>query len=230
MKNVNKAMATAISTGSNYRKELQAAVQSYNAAEHSITKIPPEEVLTGRKIRRGLPLLNYDRSGHEEKLLDERDREAKLLSKKREDIRRGAKPNKVKPGDTVIVERPSRGKGDSRFGAKRFTVMQERNGSLILCDSDGQQLKRHVSQTKKVQQWRNSSSSNAAKESSVPVSSANDASREQTLSSKASKKSSVSVSPASDISRERPERKKRPPSYLTEYTRTLEGNLFGSST
>lgn len=201
MKVVNKAMSAAISTGTSYQRELQAAVQSYNAADHSITKLPPEEVLSGRKIKRGLPLLNYGKSGHDEQLLDARDREAKLLSKKREDVRRGAKASKVKTGDTVIVERPSRGKGDSRFSSKRFTVMQEHNGSLVLCDSEGQQLKRHVSQTKKVQQWRG------------------------TTPSEASKERSNSACPASEDSRERPRREKRPPAYLSEYARVVEGNL-----
>lgn len=200
IKVVNKPMSAAISSGTSYQKELQAAVQSYNAADHSITKVPPEEVLTGRKIKRGLPLLNYSKSEHEDRLLNARDREAKLLSKKREDARRGAKVTRVKPGDTVIVERPSRGKGDSRFSPKRFTVMQEKNGSLILCDSAGQQLKRHVTQTKKVQQWR------------------------QTTQSKALEERSNFVRPARDSSRERPRREKRPPSYLSEYTQAVERN------
>ncbi|KXJ68142.1 hypothetical protein RP20_CCG005502 [Aedes albopictus] len=134
MKVINKAMAAALSTGASYQKELQAAVQSYNAADHSITRMPPEEVMTGRKIKRGLPLLNYGNAGHDEEFLDERDRTAKLQSKEREDSRRGAKPSRVKPGDTVIIERPSRGKGDSRFDPKRFTVLQENNGSLVLSD------------------------------------------------------------------------------------------------
>ncbi|XP_055542930.1 uncharacterized protein K02A2.6-like [Wyeomyia smithii] len=200
MKIVNKAMSAAISSGVSYQKELYAAVQSYNAADHSITKLPPEEVMTGRKIRRGLPLLNYGKSGYDEQLLDERDREAKLLSKKREDYRRGAKTNKVKPGDTVIVERTARGKGDSRFDIKRFTVMQERNGSLILCDADGRQLKRHVSQTKKVQQWRES------------------------WSPKTFKGRRNSMDPVDEGPRERSRRKKRPPSYLSDYMRVVESS------
>ncbi|XP_055523011.1 uncharacterized protein K02A2.6-like [Wyeomyia smithii] len=202
MKVINKAMSAAILTGANYQKELQAAVQSCNAADHSITKLPPEEVLTGRKIRRGLPLLNYSKSEHDEKLLDARDREAKLLSKKREDIRRRAKESKVIPGDTVIVERSSRGEGDSRFGTKRFTVMREHNGSLVLCDADGQQLKRHVSQTKKVRLWRSTTPTKVPEESSFPGNPAD-----------------------SGASYERPKRERRLPSYLSEYAHAVDGSL-----
>lgn len=201
MKVVNKAMTAALSTGASYRKELEAAVQAYNAAEHSITKVSPEEVMTGRQIRRGLPLMSYAKSTYSENLLDERDREAKLASKEREDARRGAKSSKVKPGDTVIVERPSRGKGDSRFDTKRFTVLQEDNGSLVLCDPEGQQLKRHVSQTKKVQQWRGTEQPTKSTHSSNPV------------------------NPDNGDVPERPSRAKRPPSYLADYTQVVEANL-----
>ncbi|XP_062541224.1 uncharacterized protein K02A2.6-like [Armigeres subalbatus] len=45
MKVVNKAMSTALAKGGNHQKKLQAIVHSYNAANHSITKLPPEDVL-----------------------------------------------------------------------------------------------------------------------------------------------------------------------------------------
>lgn len=198
MKIVNKAMCTAVSTGANYQRELQSAVQAYNAADHSITKVPPEEALSGRKIKRGLPLLHYGKSNHNEVELDVRDREAKLLSKSREDARRGARACKVKPGDTVIVERQTRSKGESRFGSKRYVVSDERNGSLVLCDSEGQKLKRHVSQTKKVQEWRQQQST-GEQDHNPEVSP--DGGREQ-----------------------RPAREKRTPSYLSDYIRELEQN------
>ncbi|XP_062557068.1 uncharacterized protein K02A2.6-like [Armigeres subalbatus] len=201
MKVVNKAMSTALAKGGNHQKELQAAVHSYNAADHSITKLPPEEVLTGRKIKRGLPLLNYGKNDHNDLLLDVRDREANLQSKEREDARRGAKVSKVKPGDTVVIERPSRGKGDSRFGLKRFTVVHENNGSLTLCDTEGHQLKRHVTQAKKVQQWRDPAPKETCGETSNPVFS------------------------SIDESRERPRRERRLPVYLSEYVRATEKNL-----
>lgn len=57
MKLVNKAMIAASSSGTCYTDELNAAVHAYNAAAHSITKIPPEKAMMGRKIMRGLPLI-----------------------------------------------------------------------------------------------------------------------------------------------------------------------------
>lgn len=154
MKIINKSMAVAVSTGSNYNQELQAAIQAHNAASHSVTKVPPEEIMRGRRIKRGLPLLNRERPDHDNDELDERDKEMKQKSKEREDSRRGARKCPLKLGDTVIVERLSRAKGDSRFGAQRYTVMGEKNGSLVLGDDEGRTIKRHVSQTKKVFKWR----------------------------------------------------------------------------
>ncbi|XP_062537773.1 uncharacterized protein K02A2.6-like [Armigeres subalbatus] len=102
-----------------------------------------------KKSQKGLPLLKRVNVHHDEELLNKRDREAKLRGKKTEDSRRSARKCRVKPGDVVIVERQMRAKGDSRFDSKRYTVIEETNGSLLLVDEDGSTLKRHVTQTKK---------------------------------------------------------------------------------
>lgn len=154
MKIVNKAMAAASLSATNYVDELNAAVHAYNAAAHSVTGIPPEEVMMGRKIKRGLPLLSRGKSTFDDDLLNTRDRQSKTLAKQREDLRRGARQCRVKPGDTVIVERQVRAKAESRFDPRKYTVVEEKNGMLVLNDSNGQILKRHVSQTKKVKDWR----------------------------------------------------------------------------
>lgn len=204
MKNVNKAMSIALSTGNNYRKELQAAVQAYNAADHTITKLPPEEIFSGRKIKRGLPLLNRGRTELDDELLDSRDRDAKIESKAREDTRRGAKRSSVQPGDTVLVQRQSKAKGETRFDPTRYTVVQERNGSLVVCGPDGHQLRRHVTQTKKVQQWRESKPrSEIAQEQAR---SSGDTVREQ----------------ADKEDHQRPRRNARPPAHLSDYVRQAE--------
>ncbi|XP_062556606.1 uncharacterized protein K02A2.6-like [Armigeres subalbatus] len=154
MKLINKAMASATMNRTNYIEELSMAIQAHNAAIHRVTKLPPEEIMSGRKIKRSLPLMTFERVEIDEELLSERDRDAKISGKHREDQRRGARPCRVRPGDTVIVERQTHGKGQSRFSPTRYTVTEDRNGSLTLNDNEGHMLKRHVSQTKKVSDWR----------------------------------------------------------------------------
>ncbi|XP_062533955.1 uncharacterized protein K02A2.6-like [Armigeres subalbatus] len=154
MKVINRAMTNAATNKTNYIEELRAAIHAHNAATHSVTKLPPEEIMLGRKVKRGLPLIDFEKVTIDEELLSRRDRDAKLAAKEREDKRRGARPSRVKPGDVVIVERNMRGKGESRFSPRRYTVTEDRNGSLTLNNDEGQILKRHISQTRKVSHWR----------------------------------------------------------------------------
>lgn len=75
--------------------------------------------------------------------------------------------------------------------------MEEQNGSLVLCDPVGQQIKRHVTQTKKVQQWRETKPLNT-------------------------QESVHHANPDVDDQFQRPRREKRTPSYLSEYVRSAE--------
>lgn len=211
MKIINKAMCTATTNNTNYVTELQQAVQAHNAAAHTVTGVPPEELLSGRKIRRGLPLLRYAKVNHDDELIDERDRSSKLKGKAREDAKRGARESRVKLGDTVVVERTTRVKGDTRFCRTRYTVVENRNGSLLLVDGEGGKLRRHISQTKRVQQWRSESEDRYHREESFGSS---PSSRETN--------SSPQV-----INLQRPVREKRVPRHLQDYAYLVdrEGDL-----
>lgn len=170
MKLVNKAMATATANNTNYIEELRSAVDAHNAAEHSVTNEPPEEIMHGRMIKRGLPLLHYGKASFNEDQLQRRDREIKLAGKHREDARRGARKCRVKPGDEVVIERQNRLKGYSRFLPTRYTVLEEQNGSLVLKAGDDNIIKRHVSQTKRISQWRDTQNQDAAENTDKNVS------------------------------------------------------------
>lgn len=152
----------------------------------------------GRKVRWGLPLLSSGKVEHDKEALNERDREAKLKAKEREDNRRGARKCQIQPGDTVIIERHTRVKGDTRFDPKRFTVLEQNNGSLVLTDDEGQLLKRHVSQTKKVFEWREVSEDNDT---------------------------DVSMEQHHGQLKSRPLREKKVPGYLHNYVREVKDNL-----
>lgn len=153
--------------------------------------------MMGRKVRRNLPLMASGEIEYNKKTLDESDRAAKLRGKAREDSRRRARQCQVQPGDAVIVERNNRGKGDTRFHTKRFTVVEQNNGNLVLADDEGQILKRHVSQTRKVYEWRKPLRDNGILE----------------------ERSSNEVDPLPNT---RPIREKRVPGYLGNYIRRLE--------
>lgn len=209
MKIINKAMSAAISNKNNYIIELREAVHAYNAASHSITQFPPEEIMLGRKVRRGLPLISPERTPINDAQLDERDRKAKLQGKQREDLRRGARKSRVLPGDSVIIQRQTRSKGQSRFSPTRYTVADENNGSLLLHSADGQSIKRHVTQTKRVFQEQivpfpgDAADVSAPNELSEPSDAAN------------------APEPAKHCSR-RGDRPKKIPAYLDQYVRSIQ--------
>lgn len=209
MKLINKAMTAAASSGTNYVEELNAAVQAYNAAAHSITRVPPEEVFMGRRIKRGLPLLRRGKVTFDDELLDTRDRESKIKSKEREDSKRGARKCRIKPGDTVVVARQTRAKADSRFHPRRYTVREERNGMLILIDETGQVLKRHVSQTRRVYDWRQPDSAGIGRQNCDPVTSQHPLTRLE------DKNDGPVVS-------QRSARERRAPAYLKNYVHATE--------
>lgn len=198
MKIINKAMVSASVNKTNYIDELREAVNAHNAAAHSVTRLPPEEVMSGRKIKRGLPLINFEKVVIDEQQLSDRDRTAKLEGKMREDKRRGARECRVQPGDVVIVEKQSRGKGDPRFAPTKHTVVEESNGNLVLHDEDGHVVKRHVSQTKKVGEWRKPAEKS---NSNTP--------HDETK------------TPRDDTPRQRTTRDKKAPSYLKDYIQVV---------
>lgn len=212
MKIVNKAMTSATVNKTNYVEELRDAVNAHNAAAHSVTRVPPEEVMSGRKIKRGLPLANFEKVTIDEELLNDRDRSAKLEGKIREDKRRGARNCRVQPGDQVLVEKQTRGKGDPRFSSVKHTVVEENNGSLVLHDEHGQVVKRHVSQTKKVNAWRKSTEA---------VDEARDHSDQGNARTSQVKKVPAPDHPDAARGNSRTIRDRKAPSYLKDYVQVI---------
>ncbi|XP_055589368.1 uncharacterized protein K02A2.6-like [Uranotaenia lowii] len=202
IKIVNKAMSAALSEGLGYQKQLQAAVQAYNSADHTSTKLPPEEAMMGRKIRRNLPLLCPGKPDHNDTFLEISDREAKLSSKAREYKRRGARSCKVKPGDTVIVMRQMKPKGEPRFEKNRYLVITEKHGTLSLRDTDSRLIQRQVTQTKKAHSWRSPTRGPSGNTTG----------------------GSVAVPSPNNPAIERPTRERRAPQYLDDYARMVQEN------
>ena len=167
-----------------------------------------------RKIKRGLPLLSRGKVAIDDDLLNARDREAKMQGKEREDRRHGARECQVKPGDRVVVERTARGKAESRFDPRKHTVMEENNGMLVLNDEAGQTLRRHVSQTKKVGDWRKASSPEKTARMD-PRKDNHGTAQNPILETKEADKDD-------DKSVRRPVRNKRSPAHLKNYVRVAE--------
>lgn len=150
MQIVNKAAQNALLNGVGLGDELFKAIRAHNRAEHSVTQRIPEELMWGRKIRRDLPLLGLARTEVDMEQLSNQDFGSKERARIREDRKRGAKRPSIAPGDTVVVLRTNRVKGDPKFGPETYKVMSQDRGDFLLASEDGKLKTRNVTHLKKV--------------------------------------------------------------------------------
>lgn len=151
MKVVNKAVQIAVLNGTGLEGELFAAIRAHNRAKHSVTQRIPEELMWGRKIRRGLPLLGVARTEINQGELKQRDLQSKTRAKAREDLKRGAKTPAIAPGDTVVVLKTNRIKGDPKYDPQQYKVMSQDRGDFLLASADGKIKSRNITHLKRVQ-------------------------------------------------------------------------------
>lgn len=150
MQVANKAMQIAGLKGTSSIEMVGQAVRAHNSAKHRITNVSPEELMLGRKVRRGLPLMGSSTVSHDDQLIRERDTAEKLKAKVREDGKRSAKETKIRVGDSVFVRRMIRAKGESRFHPEKWQVTAKVKGDLELQATDGRTIKRNVTLVKKI--------------------------------------------------------------------------------
>lgn len=110
MQGINKIASISKLNKNSFQEALAEYVACYNTWPHSVTKIPPAELMFGRPVRTLLPnpKLNYP-VGPDEELRD-RDLLAKFSRNVAEDKRRNAGPTDIKVGDMVFVMQVKRDK------------------------------------------------------------------------------------------------------------------------
>ena len=95
--------------------------------------------------------LDYDRLGL-------RDKSEKETAKSREDKKRKARGSRIEAGDTVVLKREVRLKGESKYSPERFEVIKNLNGSLIMRASDGRTVQRYITFAKRCEGNQDTSS------------------------------------------------------------------------
>lgn len=150
MQVVNRAVQMAILNGTGLDAELSTAIRAHNRAVHRVTQRVPEELMYGRKIRRDLPLLGVARTEVNKGELAQRDFESKNREKVNENRKRGAKNPSIVPGDTVVVLKTNRLKGDPKYNRELHKVMSQDRGDFLLITGEGKLKTRNVTHLKKV--------------------------------------------------------------------------------
>lgn len=150
MQTIAKAMGAASDGDKDYMTALRDATTAHNTAKHRVTGIAPEELMYGRRVRRYLPLMESAVTDHDRDELRERDDGEKMKAKVREDKKRGARDTSIEPGDTVVLKRAVRRKGETVFDPTELTVQSKRRGDLTLLTPQGVVVKRNVVLAKKL--------------------------------------------------------------------------------
>lgn len=151
MQGINKIAAITKLTKSSFQEELADYVACYNSWPHTVTKVPPAELMFGRPVRTLFPnsKLNYPSNQDEE--LRDRDLVAKFMRNKAEDERRNAGPTDLKVGDLVLVMQQKYDKADSVYKKSLHEVIDiEGAGRVTVKDRDsGREYQRNVKHLKK---------------------------------------------------------------------------------
>lgn len=143
MKGIKKALAAAAIEGKSARDAIKEHLAAYNAIPHETTEKPPEELLSRRRFRRGLPLFSHDLQLDMQAVRD-KDWASKLRGKEYEDKARGAKDQTIGLGDEVLKRNLDTRKLALNFGQSRHTVVSQHRGDLWLQDEEGNRVRRHV--------------------------------------------------------------------------------------
>lgn len=151
MQGINKISAVARLNKRNWKEALEEYVSAYNSWPHSVTKIPPAELMFGRSIRSLLPnskLLELkDLDGE----LRDRDQEAKFKRNKREDEKRGARVTELQVGDTVLLAQQKKDKADTPYKNSLHKIVQMEGAGRAFCEEvdSGKTFVRNVKHMKK---------------------------------------------------------------------------------
>lgn len=201
MQLINKSITIAVALGEVCEENLSQTIAAHNAAVQRTTGVPPDVLMFGRKLRRGLPVIEGQTEVTVDKeALRSKDASEKLKSQHNENRKRRARSPDINIGDGVVVKRTLKAKDQTNFAPTQFTVIGRERGDYQLAGPNGESLKRNVTHVKKIQ-------------SSAPDSNMNDASE-----------SVVSPTGAGIVENVASKRERRKPAYLSDYIHIVENH------
>ncbi len=142
MKNLEKAVVTAVMEGKKWRRELFRYLRNYRATPHSSTDVAPGTVFFNRPMRIKLPgYINTPQDVALDQIIRSNDQKAKekmKISKRRHE-----------PGDLVLVKIKKRNKFTPKYDPKPY-VITKRNGSMITAERADHRITRNQSFFKEI--------------------------------------------------------------------------------
>lgn len=119
-----------------WKETLLEYVNNYNSWPHSVTGVPPRDLLLGRVVKGQLPQLKRKNEAKRTALDDfarEADWRHKTTKKDKTDKKRKAKTSDVQEGDYVHIKRDEKAsKIDSNFTKETYLVTSRNGGRLVI--------------------------------------------------------------------------------------------------
>lgn len=144
MRSIKKAMAVPTVEGISWKVSLGQTIAAHNAARCEATGVAPEELMFGRKLRRGLPSISTAVSKPKHAEIAKRDWALKTKHKNIADKKRDARYSSIAVGDKVFVSRPTLRKGQTNYDPTEFTVIRKKHGTLDLLSPLGNVMSRTI--------------------------------------------------------------------------------------
>ena len=142
---IEKAICSAHVEGKDWRKELYIFLLTYRATPHATTGASPTLLHLGCEIRTKLPqmeILVSDTLAAKRKKIGF---EAKQKMARYIDVKKKAKPSKVKMGDKVLLQQKQQHKLSTRYDCRPYTVIARRGPSIVLQRGDESPIMCYVS-------------------------------------------------------------------------------------
>lgn len=136
---------------SDWKWDLRMFILMHNSTPHSTTEIAPSAIMFGRVLKDKLPSMLWKPNVVLEEIRD-RDNMRKSKEADYADKRRGARPNEITVGDTVVVKRVQReNKLSTTFDPEEYCVKARRGADITLeSKATGRIVHRNVSHVKKL--------------------------------------------------------------------------------
>lgn len=144
MAGVGRAMRIAKLEKKKFSDALEEYVDAYNSWPHSVTGIPPRDLLYGWVVRSELPASNRLFDKYPMSLVArDRDEKFKEEKKRKTDIKRCAKESTLAVGDWVHLKLDSQpNKLAPTFTAESFKIIKKEGGRVTLLVNDRERVRR----------------------------------------------------------------------------------------
>lgn len=169
-RSILKVLKISKQKNTDWKMALQEYLYMYTVTPHSVTGVPPAQLMFGRRFRDLIPHFQTDAIDDQE--MRDRDRTLKYQSKINRDEKVQAKESLVSIGDEVLMKNMlPQNKLSTKFLPMPVKVINRHGNSLTLETSDGQIYKRNTSHVKPLirQQSIVEEDSSAVATSSTPM-------------------------------------------------------------